>query len=251
MAEDSGVGRLDYGMRLNDREKQLMSSALADALMSVIVPGRERTPLAKKLMVTESGKHDFPEIDALMISGGVSEFFYERDSNDYGDLGRPLAKEIQLRVLALDDDLPVEMPDEFLRATVIGASQYSFQISGNTIYLSNEDVLPVHNVPVSRIELGAEERVSPPLIKEKVVRAIQAFEQVPGIVALGLDNRILGYEGLKNYAKGLKEGLDAAYPASLPVVLVSKENLGGSLGRILSEDLKIQREVISIDEIDL
>ncbi|MDA4129180.1 MAG: ethanolamine ammonia-lyase reactivating factor EutA [Thaumarchaeota archaeon] len=254
IAADSGVGTLDYGMRLTDREKQLMSSALADALMSFIIPGRELTPVAKKLLITENGKHDFSAIDAIMFSGGVSEFIYERDSNDYGDLGKPLADEIRRRVLTKAADFPVEEPDEFLRATVIGASQYSFQISGNTIYLSNEEVLPIHNVPISRIELGAEEKISPAVIKERVVRAIKIFDQNDQrgeLIGLGLDNRILGYEGLKKYALGLKEGFDAVVPAKVPIILISKENLGGSLGRILAEDLKIQRDVISIDEIDL
>ena len=38
--------------------------------------------------------------------------------------------------------------DERIRATVIGASQFTVQVSGNTISISDESVLPFHNLQV-------------------------------------------------------------------------------------------------------
>ena len=49
--------------------------------------------------------------------------------------------------------VPVIDPGQGIRATVIGASQYTVQVSGKTIYLPDPGVLPVHGVPVVRVGL--------------------------------------------------------------------------------------------------
>ena len=46
-------------------------------------------------------------------------------------------------------------PGQRIRATVIGASQFTVQVSGKTVYLPDPCVLPVHNVPVMRVEVDA------------------------------------------------------------------------------------------------
>ena len=53
---------------------------------------------------------------------------------------------------------------------------------------------------------------------------------------------MMGYEGLKTLGLGLKEAYRDILPLNLPIVLVSKHNLGSSLGRILVEDLLVGRE---------
>src|SRR6202000_1894362 len=44
--------------------------------------------------------------------------------------------------------VPVIDPGQRIRATVIGASQFTVQVSGKTIFLPDPGVLPLHNVPV-------------------------------------------------------------------------------------------------------
>ena len=86
------------------------------------------------------------EIDSLMFSGGVSEFIYNREKTSFGDLGPLIAEEIHRRMPELG--LLVMEPAARIRATVIGASQYTIQVSGNTIFISPEDAVPVRNIPV-------------------------------------------------------------------------------------------------------
>ena len=138
-AKTLGLDDLDYGMVLTPDHMRLLSANLVDALMSLVVPDRTLTPLAKKLMITKGRKDPTLKIDTLIFSGGVSEFIYKNDTQDYGDLGHLLAEDILKMIKDSEFDIPIESPDEFIRATVIGASQYSIQVSGNTIYLSNED----------------------------------------------------------------------------------------------------------------
>ena len=76
-------------------------------------------------------------IDAMTFSGGVAEYLYKRETRRFGDIGFELAEELR-HLLARRRDLPpVWDPGHGIRATVIGAAQFSVQISGNTILIAD------------------------------------------------------------------------------------------------------------------
>ena len=81
----------------------------------------------------------------LVFSGGVSEHVYDRDPKAYGDIGPVLGKNMRDYLKKLPKDVLRE-PIEGIRATVIGAGEYTIQASGNTSYVSNEKALPVHGL---------------------------------------------------------------------------------------------------------
>src|SRR5439155_24582086 len=85
-------------------------------------------------------------IDHVTFSGGVSEYIYGREAQSYGDLGVLLAQEIRARVERWGPKL--QRASEGIRATAIGASQYTTQVSGSTIYVSPFETLPLRNLPV-------------------------------------------------------------------------------------------------------
>ena len=59
-----------------------------------------------------------------------------------------LAQEIKQQMARPEFGIPVEKPVEGIRATVIGASQYTVQVSGNTIFISKDGILPLRNLQV-------------------------------------------------------------------------------------------------------
>jgi len=82
-----------------------------------------------------------------MFSGGVGEYVYRRESRDFGDLGRRLGLALSKRL----DRLPGKLlpAGECIRATAFGASEYSVQLSGNTVYISQPgELLPRRNLQV-------------------------------------------------------------------------------------------------------
>ena len=85
-------------------------------------------------------------VDQVTFSGGVSEYVYGWETESFGDLGNLLAAEIRARVA--DWGVRLEPPAQGIRATVIGASQYTTQVSGSTIFVSPLSALPLRNVPV-------------------------------------------------------------------------------------------------------
>src|SRR5205807_9282488 len=64
---------------------------------------------------------------ALSFSGGVSEYIFGLEDRDYGDIARLLATELS-RQLSRRTDLPLVDPGGRIRATVIGASQFTVQV---------------------------------------------------------------------------------------------------------------------------
>ena len=75
-------------------------------------------------------------IDGIMFSGGVGEYVYGREDRDFGDLGRRLGRAIRRRIDAGALPWPLLPAGECIRATALGASEYSVQLSGNTSYIS-------------------------------------------------------------------------------------------------------------------
>src|SRR5262249_14440296 len=88
----------------------------------------------------------------LSFSGGVAEYIFARETANHGDIAMMLAEEMVAQ-LKLRVATPVIEPGERIRATVIGASQFTVQVSGKTIYLPDAGVLPVHNIPVVHLGL--------------------------------------------------------------------------------------------------
>ena len=84
-----------------------------------------------------------------MFSGGVGEYVYGRETRDFGDMGRRLGQAIRRRVDAGALPWPMLPAGECIRATALGASEYSVQLSGNTSYISKPgELLPRRNLQV-------------------------------------------------------------------------------------------------------
>ena len=71
---------------------------------------------------------------AITFSGGVSEYVFGHEQHEFGDIAKPLADALG-QELSRRAKLPVLDPGQRIRATVIGASQFTVQVSGKTIYL--------------------------------------------------------------------------------------------------------------------
>ena len=86
--------------------------------------------------------------DVITFSGGVSEYVHGREMQTFGDLGPALARAILNRVECWGPR--IAPPEQGIRATVVGASQYTVQVSGSTIFVEPADTVPLRNVPAIR-----------------------------------------------------------------------------------------------------
>ena len=194
-----------------------------------------------------------PAPDAISFSGGVAEYVYGRDQRDHGDLGPRLAEAILHRVDGWDTEL--EVAEQGIRATVVGASQYTVQVSGTTIFVEPTSLLPLRNVPVltpllplHREKLDADE------IATAVRDGLRHFDSMPKDQPVAVCYRWEGsatFGRLDAFCRGVVAGMADYTSEGLPLVLVGDGDVGGLVGIHVSEELGLPIPVVSIDGLTL
>ena len=191
--------------------------------------------------------------DALTFSGGVSEYLYEREARGFGDLGAQLARAILARVREWGPR--VEPSDEGIRATVIGASQYTVQVSGGTIFVEPPGVLPLRNAPVIAPVLPLDgETIDPGSVAGAVRAALRRLDLESSERAVALCYRwreSASFARLDGFCRGVVAGFDAALARGLPLILVGDGDIGGLIGIHCVEQLHLSNPVVSIDGVTL
>ena len=226
---------------------------MADALMRVLMQRFTHEDLSA-LFLTDPVQ-DWGQLDGIMFSGGVGEYVYRREMRDFGDLGKLFGESVRQR---LDQGLlaaPLLPAGECIRATVLGASEYSVQLSGNTTYISEPAILlPRKNLQVIPLNLT----LGPEIVASEVAQALgQSFRRhdlVEGAQDVAVSLRWLGapsYSRLSALAQGLLQGLPNTLAQKRPVYVVADGDIAHNLGNLLQEDERMQSEVLVIDGVTL
>jgi ethanolamine utilization protein EutA len=240
---------LRRGAALAARDRDRLVDALADIVVGIIAQGKPQG-LARELLLTEPLATDL-EPHLITFTGGVSEYLFGRERSLYGDIAQPLAARIAQAFATGRIAAKMMDPGHGIRATVIGASQFSVQLSGKTIHLGDEASLPLCNVPVVFPSLVRHGDFDPDEVAGAVRTALQridAEEAMP--IALGI--RWHGdpyYARLRALAEGIAQAVGFSTP--LPLILIVDGDIGRLLGQILEEDVRVERPIISIDGIAL
>ncbi|NNC65526.1 MAG: recombinase [Gammaproteobacteria bacterium] len=194
-------------------------------------------------------------IDSVIFSGGVSEYVYGREDREFGDLGRALGKALRQRVES--GELPWRLlPDSRgIRSTALGGSEFTAQMSGNTVYLSNPDsLLPRRNLQVIAVDHAFAETIDSDSLAQAIERGLERFDVDVGradvVLALHWDGRP-EYERIKALADGIRKGLAARIGAGRPIYVVLDADIAMNLGAVLREDTPGDSEVLVIDGLTL
>ena len=191
--------------------------------------------------------------DVVCFSGGVAEYIYGRDQRAYGDLGPALAAAILQRVRAWGPR--IEAPDQGIRATVVGASQYTIQVSGSTIFVQPQSTLPLLNIPVITPALPLQDDVlDVGAIAAAVQAALLRMDMQHGEQSVALCYRWQGsatWARLDAFCRGVAAGLAPVVARGLPMVLVGDGDVGGLVGIHAHSELKLPCPMVSIDGIVL
>jgi ethanolamine utilization protein EutA len=171
--------------------------------------------------------------DEIVISGGVSEHFYGRARTAHGDQGLALARALEARRARLP--APVVEGREGIRATVVGASQFTVQLSGSTIFVSGTGVLPVRNVPVVRADESALGTAAASIEGEGAIALAVAWRGAPEHGAL----------------RALAESILAVAGPHRPLVVALDADVAHTLGRILVDELGATGPLVVVDGLEL
>src|SRR5206468_2861425 len=189
-------------------------------------------------------------IKGVMFSGGVGEYVYGREERDFGDLGRRLGRAIRARVDAGRLPFPLLPAGECIRATALGASEYSVQLSGNTIYISNPgELLPRRNLQVLQPPYLCRDHIDPDPLAEAIRGHFKAFDLVEGESEAALALRWEGapsYERIAAFALGIKRGLAGTIAKGMPVYVMLDGDIAQTLGAILRDEMGVASEILVI-----
>jgi len=241
---------IDLGEKLTENEKKDFAALLAK-LTFEIIEGGPKSQLAKELMITDpfKGYAGIKQIDFLVFSGGVSEHIYEHDQTSYGDLGPLLAKSMREHLSRIPKKGLLRESTEGIRATVIGAGEYTIQASGSTSYISSRDALPAFGLKVVRPFIDEEDSVEQAVRKALAKYDLSSFS--PGLaLAVSLPQQP-DYQSIRNLAEGIAKVVKESNDTSAPLYLTLDLDVAKSLGGVLKEELKLQQEVIAVDGIDV
>src|SRR5689334_18821120 len=154
---------------------QKIAEAMADALVAA-VRVRPLPPDIVRLYLTDPIA-DLGRIDGVMFAGGVAEYAYAGEDSDFGDLGAPLGRAIRARLEAGALPWPVLPAGECIRATALGASEYSVQLSGNTSYISAPGkLLPRRNLQVLQPPFVCADRIDAEALAGAIRGHLTAFD---------------------------------------------------------------------------
>ena len=190
-----------------------------------------------------------------MFSGGVAEYVYGRENRDFGDMGKRLGAAIARRVETDALPWPLLPAGECIRATALGASEYSVQLSGNTTFVSDyAELLPRRNLQVIQPPYDCPDEI----VADDVAKAVKAhraaFEVDDAEIEIALSFHWRGvpsYERMYAFAQGLVEGLEDMIAAGKPLFIVLDGDIAQSLGHILKDELEVPVGVLVIDGVVL
>jgi ethanolamine utilization protein EutA len=242
--------KLKLGTILREEERSVLAARMADCLLEAVragSPTADGTALLRLATLRYRGP-----IDEIVFSGGVSEYIYGWETNSFGDIGASLASAIRARIAKWDARL--ERPTEGIRATVIGASQYTTQVSGSTIFVSPLETLPLRNVSVIAPDFALDHdeidsAAVSAAIKDELKR-LDLIDDAPVAVFVPW-RRSATYERLDHFCRGVAEGLSGILAAGHPLVLAGDGDVGGLIGIHCREEMKLQNPIVSIDGLEL
>ncbi|HZA50556.1 MAG TPA: ethanolamine ammonia-lyase reactivating factor EutA [Myxococcaceae bacterium] len=208
--------------------------------------------LGMALQLTELLPPDSPPPESVTFSGGVSEYLFGREHRSFGDIAELLADELRVQ-LKERVRLPVFDPGQGIRATVIGASQFTVQVSGKTIYLPAEVALPVHNVPVVQMDVD----LSGAIDSEAVFGAVAAGMSRLGLspeAPLAVALKWAGdpeYERLAALGRAIQRAVAPEGRRQRLLLLAIDGDVAKTLGSVMQHELGFSGPLAAVDGLQL
>ena len=230
-----------------------VADAMADALTAALTA--RLLPHAIEHLYLTDPIADLGAIDGVMFSGGVGEYVYRREQRDFGDMGRRLGEAVRRRIDSGALPWPLLPAGECIRATALGASEYSVQLSGNTSYISDPGrLLPRRNLQVLQPLFACGPVIDPDALAAAIRAHFTAFDVTEGEREVALALRWQGapsHERLHAFATGIARGLAGTIAQGRPLFIMLDGDVAQTLGAILREELEIESDILAIDGVTL
>lgn len=247
-----------FSWKVGDRARPEELDAVAEKMADAVVDAIKTRPLPDDIadIYLTDPIADLGHIDGIMFSGGVAEYVYEREQRDFGDMGVRLGRALRRRIASGALPWPLLPAGECIRATALGASEYSVQLSGNTSFISNPGaLLPRRNLQVLQPPYVCEDSIDPDKLAQTVRAHFTAFD-IPhdGDDEVALAFRWLGapsYERIAAFAEGIKRAMAERLAKRQALYIMLDGDVAQTLGAILREERRVESDILVIDGVVL
>ena len=195
-----------------------------------------------ELMITNHGMKSGIVPDIITFSGGVADCmgYSGEEQFPYGDIGVFLGHAVAASPLLTER--MSETAEETIRATVIGAGNFSMEVSGSTIEYTFGS-LPIKSIPVSRIKLETAEDI--PSAAEQIRKGLSRYEnRLTAISMKGLP--CPSFKEIEAMADAVCAGAEGSDQSVL--IIITEADIGKALGQALKRRIK-DRDFICVDGI--
>jgi ethanolamine utilization protein EutA len=251
LAKQAGID-LAVGDTPSADDLEQLVAVMAERLFEAMLGGEEVGPETAALLRLEPLSGGRPP-DVVCFSGGVAEYIAGREARNFGDLGGLLARAIVAWVH--NSGVRMAAAAQGIRATVVGASQYTVQVSGATIFVEPHATLPLRNVAVIAPALPlAGEDLQADAIADAISGALRRMDLHTGERPVAVCYRWEGsatYARLHAFCQGMVKGMTPLLDQGLPLVLVGEGDIGGLVGLHCHAELRLPNPIVSIDGIVL
>ncbi len=230
---------------------------IADGMADLLCRALTLRPMpmdAQRLFLTDL-PDDFANLSGIMVSGGVGEYVSGRETRDFGDLGPSLGARLRALGLAGALGAPLLPAVACIRATALGASEYSVQLSGQTSTITAPGkILPRRSMQVLKPDLDFQTRPDAAEVARAIDRHFQAFDLTPAAneVALMFEYHLPpDYQHIRALADGIARAMAPRLEAGHPLYVMLDGDIAQTLGGILRDEVKLTNELLILDGISL
>lgn len=237
---DIGGGTTNIALFQNGEAIQTSWLPLGGRLMRIDAASTNKDEAARFADQMASGiideivKYKF---DELWFSGGVGELmradaFVRTSDTEYGDVGVYLARSMVMQLLR--HSLEYMIPENAIRATVIGAGSQLLQLSGSTVCVAG-GALPIQNLPIVRLmHTNVPEGIDAKLRQQFAAHDLNWNEQPTAILFPDLPR--MGYHQLTEWGTAICTAIETLRVAQ-PYVIICTHDVAAALGQVLRAKL--------------
>ena len=241
------------GDRVSQADLRAVAESMADDLVAALTMAKP-PPDVLSLYLTDPVSH-LNGIEGVVFSGGVAEFFYGREKRDFGDLGCALGSALRERVDAGALPWTLRVDSQGIRATALGGSEFTAQLSGNTGYITDpKALLPRRNVQVVRPDFEFIEDFDAGRLAEEIRRHVELFDVTDTHADIVLAFHWEGaptFRRIKALAEGIRNAIAERIESGKPIYVILDADIAMNLGAVLKEELDVRNELFVVDGLAL
>ena len=239
------------GTIVTENQKMRLAERMADDIIAAVSGGTPDDQLLRLFLTDRLPNLD--GVEGVMFSGGVSEYVYGRESHDFQDMGQASGRATCQDRRRRPPALAAVAGGRGIRATALGLSEYSVQLSGNTIYvLGRRQALRGAICAWRGRIMNLPRPVAPAELAAAITRYVGKYELQDELLAYAFHwNGTPTYARIRALAEGLALALAHRTHGQDPIYVVLDGDIARTLGGILHDELHVTAPILIIDGIVL